>query len=115
MDTGEAGLRRALEIFNGLGAKPAAAIAAARLRGLGAANIPRGPRRRTRDHAHGLTSRQDEVLGLMAERLTNAQIAQRLFLSARTVDHHVSAILAKLDVASRDEATRKLGHRVRVT
>jgi DNA-binding CsgD family transcriptional regulator/tetratricopeptide (TPR) repeat protein len=115
MDTGEPGLRRALEIFNGLGAKPAAAIASARLRGLGAANIPRGPRRRTRDHAHGLTSRQDEVLSLMAERLTNAEIAQRLFLSARTVDHHVSAILAKLDVASRDEATRKLGHRVRVT
>jgi DNA-binding NarL/FixJ family response regulator len=111
MQCGEDGLRRALVTFTELGAAPAVALTTARLRELGAANIPRGPRRATKDNPHGLTTRQMEVLDLVSERLTNAEIAERLFLSERTVDHHVSAILTKLDVTTRDEATRKLGHR----
>jgi DNA-binding NarL/FixJ family response regulator len=51
-----------------------------------------------------LTDRQAEVLGLIGEGLTNAEIAERLVLSVRTVDHHVSAILAKLGVETRKEA-----------
>jgi DNA-binding CsgD family transcriptional regulator len=106
MEGSQEDLRQALEIFNRLGAKPAAAAAQAMLRRLGASKIPRGPRPTTRRDPHGLTARQLEVLDLMAEHLTNAEIAQRLFLSERTVDHHVSAILSKLHVQTRDDAIR---------
>ncbi|MFL6099051.1 MAG: ATP-binding protein [Actinomycetales bacterium] len=109
-DGDESDVRRALEIFNEMGAAPAAAVTAAALRRMGVAGIPRGPRRATRDNPHGLTARQVEVLDLVGERLTNAEIADRLFLSERTVDHHVSAILTKLDVTTREEARRKVGH-----
>jgi DNA-binding NarL/FixJ family response regulator len=66
-------------------------------------------RRRTSSLANpvGLTSRQVEVLHLIADGLTNAELAARLYLSAKTVDHHVSAILAKLGVANRREAVRR--------
>lgn len=66
-------------------------------------------RRRTSTIAHpaGLTARQVEVLRLMADGLTNAELAERLYLSVKTVGHHVSAILAKLGVASRREAIRR--------
>ncbi|HET9556879.1 MAG TPA: helix-turn-helix transcriptional regulator, partial [Actinomycetota bacterium] len=60
----------------------------------------------TRANPAGLTDRQLEVLQLLAEGLTNAEIADRLVVSVRTVDHHVAAILAKLNVASRREAAR---------
>lgn len=66
-------------------------------------------RRRTSTIAHpaGLTARQVEVLRLMADGLTNAELAERLYLSVKTVGHHVSVILAKLGVASRREAIRR--------
>ena len=63
-------------------------------------------------HPLGLTRREDEVLLLLCEGLTNDEIAGRLVLSSRTVDHHVSAVLAKLGVGSRRAAAahaRSLG------
>ena len=97
-------LRGALESLQQLGARPAAAIVARRLRERGARGLPRGPRPRTRENTAHLTPRQVEVLELVSQGLHNGEIAERLFLSERTVDHHVSAILGKLGVASRGQA-----------
>jgi DNA-binding NarL/FixJ family response regulator len=66
--------------------------------------VPRGPRAATRALPRGLTPRQLEVLELIATGATNAEIAERLVVSPKTVDHHVSAVLAKLEVGSRREA-----------
>jgi DNA-binding CsgD family transcriptional regulator len=66
--------------------------------------VPRGPRQRTRGNPAGLTSRELEVLSLLSDGLTNAQLAGRLFLSQKTVDHHVSAILRKLGEPNRSAA-----------
>ena len=97
-------LRRALAELQRLGAKPAAAIVARRLRERGVRGLPRGPRPSTQENPAGLTARELEVMALIAQGLRNAQIAERLVLSEKTVDHHVSAILRKLDVRTRGEA-----------
>jgi DNA-binding CsgD family transcriptional regulator len=89
-----------------LGATAAADLVRRRLRGKGVTRLPRRPLPRTRANPAGLTDRQLEVLGLLADGLTNAEIADRLVVSVRTVDHHVAAILAKLGVTSRREAAR---------
>jgi DNA-binding CsgD family transcriptional regulator len=94
----------ALEVFDSLGARPAARALRARLRREGEKKIPRGPRPSTRANPHGLTAGELEILGLLSEGLSNIDIAQRLSISAKTVDHHVSSILAKLTVHSRAEA-----------
>jgi len=94
-------LRRALDILQELGATARAAQVSKRLRSLGARAIPRGPRASTRAHGSGLTAREAEVAELLAAGLSNAQIADKLVVSAKTVDHHVSAVLTKLGVASR--------------
>jgi DNA-binding CsgD family transcriptional regulator/tetratricopeptide (TPR) repeat protein len=101
-------LAQALHAFESLGARPAAAIAKARLRAQGARYGSRGPRPGTRANLHGLTTRQLEILGLVRDGLTGPQIAARLHISPKTADHHVTAILAKLGVRSRAEAVRKL-------
>jgi DNA-binding NarL/FixJ family response regulator len=74
------------------------------MRTLGIRSIPVGPRTATRAHPLGLTRREQEVLALIAAGRTNAQIAQQLVISAKTVDHHVSAVLAKLGVPDRNAA-----------
>jgi DNA-binding NarL/FixJ family response regulator len=94
----------ALEILDGLEATPAAAKLRRQLRRLGVQRVPRGPRKETRSHPAGLTPRQVDVLQLLADGLTNADIAERLFISPKTVDHHVSAVLTKLEASTRREA-----------
>jgi DNA-binding CsgD family transcriptional regulator len=103
-DGDESAWRESLAILEELDARPAAEFLRRRLREAGARHIPRGPRRRTRNNPAGLTDRQLEVLRLMAEGLSNAEIATRLSTAVKTVDHHVSAVLTKLEVRSRAEA-----------
>jgi DNA-binding CsgD family transcriptional regulator len=100
-------LGHALSELQGLGARPSEAIFSRRLRQRGVRSIPRGPRWRTRQNPAGLTPRELEVLALLCDGLRNAEIAQRLVVSQKTVDHHVSAILRKLDVHTRGEASAK--------
>ena len=100
----EAPLRQALDELQELGARPAAAILARRLRARGALGVRRGPRPSTRQNPAGLTARELEVLALVAEGLRNAEIAERLVVTPKTIDHHVSAILRKLDVPTRGHA-----------
>ncbi len=97
-------LRAAHDQLRELGANPAAAIVARRLRELGERNVPRGPRVATRENPAGLTNRELEVLPLLAKGLRNAEIAQRLVVTSKTVDHHVSSILRKLGVTNRAQA-----------
>jgi len=111
MDGDEPALRRALEIFEQLEARPAAEMLRRRLRVAGARGLPRGPRRATRDHPYGLTNRQFEILLLLAEGLHNTEIAGRLSTTPKTAAHHVSDVLAKLNVRSRAEAVR-VAHQV---
>lgn len=99
----EDGLREALDEFQRLGARTAAAIAARRLRERGARGVSRGPRPSTQKN-NGLTTREVEILSLLARGMRNREMAQTLFLSEKTIDHHVSTILRKLGVRSRTEA-----------
>lgn len=75
-----------------------------RLRKRAARAVPRGPRAQTRENPAGLTARELDVIVLVAEGLRNIEIAERLVVSEKTADHHVSAILGKLDVQTRGEA-----------
>ncbi len=105
-DGDHAAMASALVIFDRLGARPAAASLRRKLRRLGA-HVPRGPRQSTQRHPAGLTKRQQQVLELVAAGLSNAEVAERLFVSPKTVEHHVSAILSKLGAVSRGEAAER--------
>jgi DNA-binding CsgD family transcriptional regulator len=94
------GLRRLDE----LGATAAAALVRRNLRRRGVQAIPRGPQPATRGNPAGLTTRQLAVLTLLADGLTSGEVADRMYLSRRTVDNHVTAILARLGVPSRRTA-----------
>ena len=102
----DAAQRQALVIFDRLGAVPAARNLRRRLRADGVRSVSPGPRMERRQDAAGLTRRQNEVLSLLGSGLSNADIADRLGLSGKTVEHHVSAILAALDAPSRLAAVR---------
>ncbi|MCW8926968.1 MAG: LuxR C-terminal-related transcriptional regulator [Xanthomonadales bacterium] len=99
--------RKALHILLELGAVPAAAKLSKELRALGVKNLPAIARSSTRDNPAGLTNRQLQVLDALSEGLSDAEIAARLFISPRTVGHHVSAILGKLEADSRTDAVVK--------
>jgi DNA-binding CsgD family transcriptional regulator/tetratricopeptide (TPR) repeat protein len=101
----EDALRHALEELQRLGATPPAVIVARRLRERGVRGLPRGPRPATRQNPANLTPRELEVLALVAQGLRNADIAERLVIAEKTVDHHVSAILRKLGVETRGQAS----------
>jgi DNA-binding CsgD family transcriptional regulator/tetratricopeptide (TPR) repeat protein len=107
----ERGLRHALAEFQRLGARPAAGIVARRLREHGVRDLPRGPRAETEHHPAGLTRREAEVLTHVQLGASNAEIAARLYLSEKTVHHHVSAILRKLGVGSRGQAVSEAARR----
>ncbi len=113
-DTGqEAALRQALKIFTCLGAPAAAQLTRHSMRRLGVRSIPAGPQAATRSDPLGLTPREREVLDLISASYSNSEIAARLFLSAKTVEQHVSAVLAKLGTPTR-EASAAQAARLRV-
>jgi DNA-binding CsgD family transcriptional regulator len=101
---GEPEQREALAIFARLGAAPAADSLRRQMRAGGIRRIPRGAHSSTQQNPYGLTRREAQILALMRDGLRNAAIARHLFLSTRTVDHHVSAVLAKLGATSRTQA-----------
>jgi DNA-binding CsgD family transcriptional regulator len=105
-------LLAALPVLDDLDARAVAALFRARLRDAGVNSVPRGALPATRANPGGLTARQLDVLALLADGLSNADIATRLVISPKTADHHVSAILGKLEVRTRGEAAavaRRLG------
>jgi len=107
IDSGSPELQRAgLDQLDRLGADEVAGWFRRHLRSTGATSVPARRRATTRTNAAGLTARQVDVLELLADGLTNAELAQRLFISPKTADHHVSAILAKLGASTRRDAVR---------
>ena len=104
--------RESFDILDRLGAHATIGRLRRTLRSRGVRALPRGPGQATRQNPARLTASQMRVLGLLVRGLSNAEIARQLYLSPRTVDHHVSAILAKLEVRGRgevSEAARRKG------
>ena len=101
---GRAAQLQALEILTRLGAAPAAKLIRRNMRERGEHGIPRGPCSTTKINSLGLTRRQMEILRLIAAKLSNKEVAKMLRISPKTVDHHVCAVLAKLNVSTRSEA-----------
>ncbi|HEY6906303.1 MAG TPA: AAA family ATPase [Ignavibacteriaceae bacterium] len=97
-------MKNAIEIFDKLGAPATLRLVKQKMRESGIKNIPKGPIQSTRENSAGLTRRQTDVLKLLTRGLSNSEIAANLFISPKTVDHHISAILAKLNLHSRTEA-----------
>jgi DNA-binding NarL/FixJ family response regulator len=106
--SGDADLaRRGLDVLDRLGADAVGAKVRRDLRARGVSVVPARRRSTTLTNPAGLTTRQIDVLRLMGDGLTNAELAERLYLSVKTIDKHVSAILAKLQTANRRDAVRR--------
>jgi DNA-binding CsgD family transcriptional regulator len=97
----------AISTFDAMGATATADRARLELRRRGLMSLPPRPRSATRSNPAGLTNRQLEVARLVAQGFTNAELAHRLYISEKTADHHVSAILGKLGLSSRREVVRR--------
>jgi DNA-binding CsgD family transcriptional regulator/tetratricopeptide (TPR) repeat protein len=108
-DGGDANKLEALAILEALGACATVKLYRAQLRQAGVRGVTRGPRATTAANPAGLTTRECHVMRLLAQGLSNAEIAQRIVRSEKTVEHHISAILRKLDVCSRGEAVAAAG------
>jgi DNA-binding CsgD family transcriptional regulator/tetratricopeptide (TPR) repeat protein len=102
----EPALSEALAVARRIGAGPLEERVAQRMK-QGGMTVPAKPRVTTLANPAGLTSRQLEVLELIAEGLSNLEIADRLYLSVRTVEHHVEAVLTKLGAANRRDAAQR--------
>lgn len=102
-DGDETAQLKALAIFENLGARPIIKRLKQKMRAQGV-HIPRGPRPTTRENPYNLTTREMEVLEYLAKGLNNNAIAEQFSLSTRTVEHHITSILQKMDVQTRAEA-----------
>ena len=100
----EASMKKAIEIFEKLGASATVQFIKQRMRESGIKSIPKGPRQSTKENPSGLTQRELQVLKLVSHGLSNSDIARELFISPKTVDHHISAVFSKLNIHSRIEA-----------
>lgn len=103
----DADKRNALSIVQDLGAEAVYDRMKQEMRAVGIKHIPRGVRQTTRSNPAQLTTRELDILQLLHQNLQNKEIATRLFISAKTVDHHISSILLKLDVNSRAKAVQE--------
>jgi DNA-binding CsgD family transcriptional regulator/tetratricopeptide (TPR) repeat protein len=113
-------LRESLTRLVDLGAEAAARLVRQTMRDLGMRSIPAGARPATKAHPRGLTAREQQILDLLSQEQSNEEISASLFISVRTVEHHVPAILGKLGATTRKgaaEEARKLGltHSARVS
>ena len=103
----EANLRESLSRLVDLGAEATARLVRRTMRDLGIRGIPAGARTATKTHPRGLTAREQQILQLLAEGNSNEEISRSLFISVRTVENHVSAILIKLGTDSRKGAAKE--------
>ena len=103
----EALLRESLARLYDLGAETAARLVRQTMRDLGMRSIPAGARTATRTHPRGLTTREQEILELLTSGQSNDEISANLFISVRTVEHHVSAILGKLGATTRKSTAQE--------
>ena len=99
--------RKALEIVQELGAHAVYEKMKFEMRASGIKNIPRGLRKSTKSNPAHITERELDVLQLLKEGLQNKEIADRLYISPKTVDHHISSIFFKLEVNSRAKAVQE--------
>ena len=105
--TGDDGKRKAIAIVHELGATAVYEKLKMDMRSSGIKSIPRGARKTTLSNPAQLTDRELDIIQLLKEGLRNKEIAARLFISAKTVDHHISSILFKLDVNTRAKAVQE--------
>ena len=94
-------LRTAFEMFDSMGMQAFAGRARAELRATGERARPRGP-----GAPELLTAQEEQIARLVAEHLSNREIAARLFISASTVEYHLRKIFRKLDVSNRAQLAR---------
>ncbi|HMC86641.1 MAG TPA: LuxR C-terminal-related transcriptional regulator, partial [Chitinophagaceae bacterium] len=103
-DGKEGDKRNAIAIIQKLGANAVYEKLKMQMRASGIKNIPRGIRLSTKTNPAQLTNRELDVLLLLQKGVQNKEIAEVLFISPKTVDHHVSGILFKLDASTRLKA-----------